>query len=388
MKKIGVFFGNFNPIHLGHTSFLKIARKEYCLDMIYMVAVENKKEEILNSIPIEEKRTLCELAIKNLDYIKLYPENLVEKKDILKILENLKEKYEEVYLVVGPYFLSELEKVYFLDEIIKIVKVLSLASSKKLSVLKNKYPTVEFKEAKLKPIQSRKIRISISNGKDCSEVLNSLVNKYIQKQKIFFGKESLFLECYDLCRQNMSKKRFSHCNFVSKAAQELAIIYKENEIDAKIAGILHDLMKEKTKEYMQNIFNTYNFKLNETQKINLKIWHGLAAALYIEHVLEINNHNIVRAVKFHTVPRKNMSTFEKIIFMADRTSEDRKYKDVDILRELVKKDLDGAVLYSLKNTVSSLLKKESTISTPTIECYNSLILKKMENKNGEKNANK
>ena len=96
----------------------------------------------------------------------------------------------------------------------------------------------------------------------------------------------------------------------------------------------------------------------------------------MEKILGIDIKNIINAVKYHTVPRKDMTTFEKIIFIADRISKDRIYKDVAYLRKLAKSNINEAVLYSLKNTIGSLLKKEGTISTPTIECYNKLILNK------------
>ena len=135
-------------------------------------------------------------------------------------------------------------------------------------------------------------------------------------------------------------------------------------------------MKEKTKKYMLNIFKNHNFKLSETEAINPKVWHGIAGAIYMENVLGIDIENIINAVKYHTVPRKDMTTFEKIIFIADRISKDRIYKDVAYLRKLAKSNINEAVLYSLKNTIGSLLKKEGTISTPTVECYNNLLLNK------------
>ena len=381
MKNIGIFIGNFNPIHLGHTSFLKNIKKEYSLDTIFLIPIENKNEENLNHIPIKEKRELCQLAIKNLEFIKLYPENFKENEDTLKFLNDIKNKEKDcnLFLVVGPFSLAELEKNNDIEKILKLAKVITLVPLKLFEKLTKKFESFIIKPSRLKPIQSRKLRILIAQKKEFSTYLNNNVFEQIKKHKLFFGKESLFLECYDICRQNTSKKRFSHCNFVAKAAAELAAIYGEDEMDARIAGLMHDLMKEKTKEYMQNIFNSYNFKLNDAQKINPKVWHGIVGALYLENVLEIDNKKIINAVKYHTVPRKHMSNFEKIIFMADRISQDRKYKDVQFLRDLSKKNIDDAVLYSLKNTISSLIKKESTISTPTIECYNTLILKKTEN---------
>ena len=380
MKNIGIFIGNFNPIHLGHTSFLKNIKKEYSIDNIFLIPIENKNEENLNHIPIKEKRELCQLAIKNLEFIELYPQNIKENADILEFLRNIKTKEKEcnLFLVIGPFSLTQLEKNHNIKEILKLAKIITLAPIKLYESLKQKFENIIIKPSRLKPIQSRKLRILIAQKKEFSCYLNNNVFERIKTQKLFFGKKSLFLECYDICRQNTSKKRFSHCNFVAKAAGELANIYNEDEMDAKIAGLMHDFMKEKTKEYMQNIFTSYNFKLNETQKINPKVWHGIVGALYLEHILEIDNKKIINAIKYHTVPRKHMSNFEKIIFMADRISQDRKYKDVQFLRDLSKKNLDEAILYSLKNTITSLIKKESTISTPTIECYNTLILKKTE----------
>ena len=112
MKNIGIFIGNFNPIHLGHTSFLKNVKKEYSLDYIFLIPIENKNEENLNHIPIKEKRDLCQLAIKNLDFIKLYPENIKENEDTLKFLNDIKNKEKDcnLFLIVGPFSLAEFEK--------------------------------------------------------------------------------------------------------------------------------------------------------------------------------------------------------------------------------------------------------------------------------------
>ena len=48
MKNIGIFIGNFNPIHLGHTSFLKNIKKEYSIDNIFLIPIENKNLRTLS----------------------------------------------------------------------------------------------------------------------------------------------------------------------------------------------------------------------------------------------------------------------------------------------------------------------------------------------------
>ena len=269
-----------------------------------------------------------------------------------------------------------INKIYSSCDIVKLAKIISLTNSKNILNLRENFPQIEFKDCDIYLTNARKIRISIALQKNLDLFLNSDLLSYINLNNLYKSPESIFLECYDVCKFNNSKKRFTHCTFVAKAAQMLAKHYNENEYEAKIAGILHDVLKEKNKDYMLRIFKTYDYSLTKTQKINPKVWHGIAGAIYMEKILGLENSNIINAIKYHTVPRKNMTLFEKIIFMADRISEDRKYKDVQFLRDLAKVDLNSAVLYSLKNTISSILKKENTISIPTIECYNELIFKK------------
>lgn len=378
MKNIAVYFANFNPINLTQIEFLKIAKKEYSLDEINLIPLEQSRKEILNTISIKDKLKLCELAIKKLNYIKILENNTTENFNILKILKNLKEQNKDsnLFLIVWPYFLQYFVKLFNIEKILEIAKITTISPLKIFNKLTEEFPNILIKPFELNLINSKKLRIMLALNKDCSEFLTKPMLKHIKENKLYYGKESLYLECYDICKKNTSFKRFAHCNFVSKAAEELAKQYNENTMDAKIAGLMHDVMKEKTKKYMLNIFKNHNFKLSRTEAINPKVWHGIAGAIYMEKILGIDIKNIINAVKYHTVPRKDMTTFEKIIFIADRISKDRIYKDVVFLRKLAKKNLDEAVIYSLKNTIGSLLKKEGTISTPTVECYNKLILNK------------
>lgn len=378
MKNIAVYFANFNPINLTQIDFLKIAKKEYSLDEINLIPLEQNKKEVLNTISVKDKLKLCELAIKDLNYIKILNSDITKNFNILEILKNLKEQNKNcsLFLIIWPYFLQYFVKLFNVEKILEMAKIVTISPFKVFNKLKEEFKNILIKPAELNLINSKRLRIMLALNKDCSNFLTKPMLKHIKENRLYYGKESLFLECYDICKKNTSFKRFAHCNFVSKAAQELAKQYDEDTMDAKIAGLMHDVMKEKTKKYMLSIFKNHNFKLSETEAINPKVWHGIAGAIYMEKILGIDIKNIINAVKFHTVPRKEMTTFEKIIFIADRTSQDRIYKDVAFLRKLAKKNIDEAVLYSLKNTIASLLKKEGTISTPTIECYNELILNK------------
>lgn len=51
-------------------------------------------------------------------------------------------------------------------------------------------------------------------------------------------------------------------------------------------------------------------------------------------MLGVEDGDIVSACRYHTTGRAGMSLLEKVLFIADFTSADRDYKDVDVMRRL------------------------------------------------------
>ena len=70
-----------------------------------------------------------------------------------------------------------------------------------------------------------------------------------------------------------------------------------------------------------------------------------------------------------------MSLFSKIIYMADFTSADRDYDDVQTLRAILDKSLDNAYNYALSYTVKDLVERKLPIHIDTVNAYNETVLK-------------
>ena len=91
--------------------------------------------------------------------------------------------------------------------------------------------------------------------------------------------------------------------------------------------------------------------------------------------LDINDADIINAIRFHTTGRSNMSLLEKIIFVADFTGDERNYDGVDIMREKALRSLEEAMIYGLQFTIQDLSSRALTIHPNALSCYNELILK-------------
>lgn len=177
-----------------------------------------------------------------------------------------------------------------------------------------------------------------------------------------------------IIKSMMSENRYNHCVNVSKEAVKLAKRYGGDEEKAAIAGILHDITKEMPKEEQLQIMLDSGIILDDIQKNAPKLWHGISGSVYIKNHLDIDDEDILNAVCYHTTGRAGMSLLEKIIFVADFTSEERTYKGVATMRKKSRKSLEDAMLYGFKFTFSDLSSRELAIHPDELACYNEIVL--------------
>lgn len=172
----------------------------------------------------------------------------------------------------------------------------------------------------------------------------------------------------NLIRSRLSEKRFIHSVNVADSALELAKRYDADEYKAYLSGILHDIMKEEKIDIQIKFIEKNGEKVEP--HMNRQIYHQMSAAAYCRLELGITDAEILGAIRYHTTGRRDMTLLEKIIYTADFISADRKYPDVEIMREKARSSLEDAMLYSLRYTITDLTKKALPIHPDTIECYN------------------
>lgn len=187
-----------------------------------------------------------------------------------------------------------------------------------------------------------------------------------------------------LIKTKMGDHRYTHSVNVSKEAKKLARIYGVDEDKAALAGILHDITKEMPKDEQLKIMTDSGIILDNIQKNAPKLWHGISGSVYVKENLNINDEDILNAIRYHTTGRAKMSLLEKIIFVADFTSDERTYKGVSTMRKKSRKSLDEAMLYGFKFTFSDLSKRELAIHPDELACYNEIVLSNLSLKGNNK----
>ena len=172
-------------------------------------------------------------------------------------------------------------------------------------------------------------------------------------------------------RAKVGSERYLHSLCVADEARKLAKRYVEDENKAYVAGLLHDITKEFTEKDHFKLIKKYDVKLDEIELRTEKLWHAITAPLYVKEELKIEDEDILKAIRYHTTGRANMGKLEEIIFLADFISEDRKkeFKNVEEARDVAYKNLEEGVLYELRCSIKSLVKKESPISLESVKAY-------------------
>ena len=110
--------------------------------------------------------------------------------------------------------------------------------------------------------------------------------------------------------------------------------------------------------------------------MNYKTLHAPVSAFCAQKDFGICEEEILSAIRWHTLGRTEMSTFEKIIFLADKiepNTRDSEYREkiLEILKE--ENGLNKALLKCYRETIKSLVKRELKICPLTIEIYNNLL---------------
>ena len=173
----------------------------------------------------------------------------------------------------------------------------------------------------------------------------------------------------------LSEYRYIHSLGVAKKAVELAKIYGVQEEIAKKVGIAHDIAKEMTDEEMIEYAKVNNIRIDEIETVKPSLLHGKIGADIAAKKFGFTQ-DMINAIKWHTTGRENMSMLEKIIYVADKTEENRKGTrfNLEKSRELSTQNIDETLIFLMNEFITYNVKNEWLIHPETIKARNDLLL--------------
>ncbi len=184
----------------------------------------------------------------------------------------------------------------------------------------------------------------------------------------------MYSEYKKILRERLDEKRYFHSLCVADEARRLALKIGTNPEKAYLAGLLHDITKNAPREEHLQIFARFGIILDGVEKNAGKLWHAISGSLYVEHILGINDSEIIDAIRYHTTANEDMKGLRLVLYLADFTSRDRDYPDVEVMRELVDTSFDKALVYALQYTIMDLADQKRAIHFDTLKAFNKAVL--------------
>ncbi|MBR6693981.1 MAG: bis(5'-nucleosyl)-tetraphosphatase (symmetrical) YqeK [Clostridia bacterium] len=181
-------------------------------------------------------------------------------------------------------------------------------------------------------------------------------------------------EYKQILRMRLKPDRYEHSLCVADEAKRLALKYGGDADKCYLAGLLHDITKNSPREEHLQLFSDFGIILSSVELNAIKLWHAMSGTLFVEHKLGITDKEILTAIRYHTTARASMTLTDKILYLADFTSADRDYDDVDVMRGLVDDSLEAALRYALSYSIVDLINKGKPIHPDTLEAYNEICL--------------
>ena len=166
-------------------------------------------------------------------------------------------------------------------------------------------------------------------------------------------------------------KRYYHSLGVAAATKELALKHNlEIDLDkAYVSGLLHDATKLIPLDIQRQMLYELGFKDEDEIMNSYNVWHGVTAPNYVIKKYGINDEDILDAIRYHVMGRPNMSTLEKLVFIADYIEENRVGEVFEKARNIASEDLDKAILYILESQIAYIKSKNEYLVSQTIKTY-------------------
>ena len=177
---------------------------------------------------------------------------------------------------------------------------------------------------------------------------------------------------FDYLQKNLTPKRYHHTICVYELAVNLAKFYNEDIHAVSIAALLHDCAKCMTTEQSIKyiIKNKIKIKYYDFAITYLpQVLHSFIGADIAKKTFRIKNKNIINAIKNHTVGRTKMTNIEKIIFIADALSADRKHK-LPVPKKDIFSNLNNVFKLVLQNKIKYVVSNFQILHPDIVKIWN------------------
>ena len=379
--KIAIYGGSFNPPHLGHAEAAWTVYEELKPD-IFLIVPDNipPHKELEEGDPSAEQRLeLCRLAFGDIPNVVISDiETSREGKSYTAdTVRLLRERYpeDELNLVLGTDMLLCFDEWYQFEYLLQECRLLVLAREDgreqelmdKIRELETEHGArvtllshtpLEMSSSEIRKRVKLRLRAGLLDDKVYSCIIQNGYYDALPELSWLREKAYAYLE----------PERIAHVVGCESEAVMLAKTWGEDPDTAATAGILHDITKKFRGEEQLNLCRKYGIVYDEAEARNTAILHARTGAAMARELFHISD-EIYEAIRWHTTGKPDMSTLEKILYLADFIEPTRDFPGLEELRKLAYRDLDAAMALALSMCLGDIRRRGREVYKDTLDAY-------------------
>ena len=379
MSRTLIYGGSFNPPHLGHVEAFAAAREHLQPERSLIIPshMPPHKKLAAGSPDGDERLHLTRLAFA------AFPEAEVSDMELRRqgvsytalTLSELKERFpgEDFFFLMGTDMFLTLESWYDYRTVLSLCTpvVLTREEGEEAAVrahaehLRAEYglQAIVLPRAPL-PMSSTELRAALRERSGRQKLPEAVYERIIQKRHYGARPELAWLR--ERAYAMLKPRRIPHVAGCEEMAVRLALRWGEDADTAAEAAILHDITKKLTAAEQLRLCAEYGIMTDDAERENTELLHAKTGAALARALFGVED-AVYTAIFRHTTGSVAMSQLEKIIYLADAMEPTRDYEGVEALRECALRDLDEAMIMSLRRTIDYVAQRGGDVHVQSRE---------------------
>jgi len=380
-RRVLVFGGSFDPPHKCHMELLEKAIGEFSPDRTLVFPAFHSPLKSGAAASPAHRTAMLKLALAGSGLARRAEIDLFEmergrKTYTCEVLRHVKARFPgaEVWLLMGSDSAATLPRWKRPSELASgaVIAVGRRGSGEKISSLPKGFSYRQVPGV-FPNISSTSARREMLSDGEVPQDVPRRVREYIERNGLYAQNMHRWL------RENLSPKRYRHTVEVARLAQQLALRWGQNHNDAAVAALLHDAGKKWDADELTARARPLRRQVpyfSQIARYQPGILHAYVSASLARRLFGISSPAILRAIENHTLGSARMTRLEKILYLADISSEDRNFEEATDIRRTAFENMDEALFLAAKVKLRYVFKSDKWLCPRGIELWNQLVKRK------------
>ena len=338
-KKIGILGVTLDPVHLGHTALLRMAKEQLFLSEAILLPAGDPPHKHCHAMA-EDRLAMARLAADGeftVSDLEVHRKGATYTVDTLRRL-HAREKDSELIYIIGA---DTLNNLVTWREYREVFKLCSFAAARR-GGRAEKIPEgarVLWLDGDPPDVSSTRVREIASVRGDLRGMVGDRVAAYIREKGLYLMNVPE-AEAENMLRGMLTKHRFRHTLGVRDESERLARIHGLDAAAARVAGLLHDAAKCLPEAEQRRLAEGV---ADAGEMANPQLLHAPAGMAVARETFGVRDAEILEAIRCHTLGGPEMTGLMLAVFVADFTEPGREdFPGLSEARALAGTDLRAA----------------------------------------------